>query len=381
MKKVIIVLLFTFLFIPICEVKAINSFDLPINQNVNINSITEKYKWYKLKEVDSREESVFERSCEYLEIKETDFSPWSEEKPEEKYGRIIEEKIESNKEEVKYSAIMIDNVFASNLRTQEIKLFDDNWNQIKYSSIKCYNCTSTFPKENLFDNNYSTYFEVKYNQPLILILDEETTKNIRVQFFYEKEDYLFGFRVSKLDKKYNILESKEETIETLRRLSSETYSSYINSDKVKWSNNTSVKYYRYKDAYLLCHEREYLDDYYEFVENYIKDENQNMKYYDYDSVYIEPEIIEKEVFKEIIIPKEKIIYEYIEASNDDSCEYETVLKKTNTEYKDNSKVLQENQNKRKITKRDIKFFIIFSFILLIITVLCLIMKELIKKCR
>ena len=378
MRKVIILILFTFLFIPLYKVKAINTFDLPINQNISINKITEKYKWYKLKEVDSRNEDIFEHICEYLELKETDYSSWSTEKPESKYGRIIEEKDENESEEIEYYYLMIDNILASNLRTYEIKLYDDI-KQVNYYSVICYNCSSAYPRENLFDNNYNTFFEIKVGEPITLALNEKTSKDIRVKFFYNKEDYLFGYRISKLDKNFNILESKEENISTLIDKSGPSYSSYINSNS-SW--NQSVKYYRYKDAYLVCHEKEYLDDYYEEAENYIKDENQSIKVYDYEDVNIEPETIEKEVFKEILVPKEKVVYKYIEATNsNDSCEYVSSQNIEINDYKDEIENSIQISNNKEITKRDIKFYVIFSIILLLIIFLCLFIKELIKKCR
>lgn len=376
MKKVIIFILFTFLFIPFKRVKAINDYDLPLNKDIRINGVSEKYKWYKIKEVDSRNDDVFEHNCEYLELKETDYSLWSTEKPEEKYGRIIEEKEEENSEEVKYFAIKIDNILTTNLRTKEIKLYDDNWNEVKYRSVACYNCTSTFPRENLFDNSYNTYFEIRHGQPITLFLNEETTKNLRVQFIYDKEDYLFGFRISKLDRNHNVLASKEENDSTLRVLGAEMYSSYINSDKVPWSTDTKTKYYRYRDAYLLCGEKEYLDDYYDNVEDYIKDEKDSKKYYDYDEIVLEPEIIEKEVFKEIIVPKEKIVNKYItiekeiDSKNNEvkSCEY--VVK---NEVKDSKK-----ETNKKISS---KIYVVFALFLALIFFLCLFLRELIKKCR
>ncbi len=380
MKKVIIVLLFTFLFIPFKSIKAINSDNLPLNKDIKINSVNEKYKWYKLKEVDSRKENVFEHICEHLELKETEYSSWVSEKPEAKYGRIIEEKEEASSSEVKYSAIMIDNVLTLNLRTKEIKLYDDNGNEIKYRSVICYNCTSTFPRENLFDNVYSTYFEIKHNQPITLLLNEETTKNIRVQFIYDKEDYLFGFRISKLDKNYNVLESKEENDSTLRNLSSPAYSSYINSNKVNWSSDSKTKYYRYKDSYLLCNEREYLDEYYDFVEDYIKDENQINKYYDYDEVLLEPQIVEKEVFKEIVVPKEKIVNKYITIEKEnDSQKDEKNNESKPCEYVIND-TIKENKNSN-AKKLSFKIYAVFTLFLLLIVFLCLFLRESLKKCR
>ena len=385
MRKVIISILFTFLLVPLYKVQAINTFDLPINQNISIKKVTEKYKWYKLKEVDSREENVFEHICEYLELKETDYSSWSTEKPESKYGRIIEEKEETTNEIVEYYSIMIDNILASNLRTFEIRLYDDT-KEVKYYSVVCYNCSSTYPRENLFDNDYNTFFEVKFNQPITLVLNEPTTENIRVQFIYNKEDYLFGYRISKLDKYYNVLESREEGLSTLVNRSNHAYSSYINSRSNNWSNSTSTKYYRYKDAYLVCHEKEYLDDYYENVDDYIKDENRSIKSYEYEDVKIEPKVVEKEVFKEMVVPKEKIVYRYIENNNsNDSCEYVSSQKVELNDYKEEPKsstIISNNTKANKeITKRDIKFYVIFSIILLLIILLCLFIKELINKCR
>ena len=378
MRKVIIVILFTFLLVPLYKVKAIEEFDLPINQNINISKVTEKYKWYKLKEVDSRDENVFEHICEYLDLKETDYSSWSTEKPESNYGRIIEEKEETSNEEVEYYSIMIDNIQTSNLRTFEIKLFDD-YKEVKFYSVVCYNCTSTYPRENLFDNNYNTFFEIKYNQPITLVLNEPTTDNLKIQFIYNKEDYLFGYRVSKLDKYFNVIESKEENTSTLIDKSTNNYSSCINSNN-NWNQKT--KYYRYKDMYLVCHEKEYLDDYYENVDDYIKDENQSIKSYEYEEVSIEPEIIEKEVFKEILVPKEKIVYKYLESNN--TCEYEDKLVKAdNKENNIKDQIYSSNkiETNKKDVKQDIRFYVILSIVLLLIVFLCLFMKELIKKCR
>ena len=376
MKKIVLFILFVFLFIPFKKIKAINGYDLPINKDIKVNSVNDKYKWYKLKEFDSRNEDVFEHICEYLELKETGYSSWSTEKPEEKYGRIIEEKEEEFHSEVKYSAIMIDNILTSNLRTKEIKLYDDNWNEIKYKSVLCYNCTSNFPRENLFDNVYNTYFEIRHGEPITLLLNEETTKNVRVQFFYEKEDYLFGYRVSKLDNQYNVLESREENDSTLRNLSSPAYASYINSNKVNWSSDIKTKYYRYKDAYLVCAEKEYLDGYYDYVEDYIKDENQKVNYYDYDEVILEPEIVEKEVFKEIVVPKEKIVNKYITIEKEVCTKKEA--KTNNCEYVVNTEV---NNSKEISTKKPIKIYVVITLFLLIIVFLCLFLKELIKRCR
>lgn len=395
MRKVIMLILFTFLLVPLYKVKAINTFDLPINQNISISKVTEKYKWYKLNEVDSRNENVFEHNCEYLELRETDYSFWSTEKPEQKYGRIIEEKEETSEDAVEYYYLKIDNILTSNLRTFEIRLYDEDNKRVNYYNVVCYNCSSTFPRENLFDNDFNTYFEVKFNQPITLILNEKTSKNIRVQFLYNKEDYLFGYRISKLDKYFNVIESKEENVETLVNRGAQYYSSYINSTNNNWKN--IIKYYRYKDEYLVCSEKEYLDDYYEEVDGYIKDENRSIKSYDYEDVNVEPEIIEKEVlkevivpeektvFKEVLVPEEKIVYKYIENNSNNSCEYVSSqnieLDDKKEEIEVSSQVLSNNSDNKKITKRDIKFYVIFSIILLLIIFLCLFIKELIKKCR
>lgn len=379
MRKVIIFILFTFLFIPFKRIKAINTNDLPLNENIKINGVSEKYKWYKLKKVDGRKENVFEHICEHLELKETDFSNWSTEKPEEKYGRIIEEKEETTSENPTYFAIQIDNILASNLRTKEIKLFDDNGKQVKYNSVVCYNCTSTFPRENLFDNNYNTYFEIKHRQPITLILNEETDKNIRVQFIYDKEDYLFGYRISKLDRNFKVLESKEENDTSLVRIGAQYYASYINSYK-SWSSNNIIKYYRYKDAYLMCSEKEYLDGYFDLVENYIKDEKQFIKEYDYENVVVEPEIIEKEVFKEIIVPKEKIVNKYITIEKEISSQKEETKP---CEYVTKKEIVENKTNKNKETtnKNNLKFYVIIALFLSLIVFLCLFLRELIKRCR
>lgn len=378
MRKVIIFILFTFLFIPFKRIKAINTNGLPLNENIKINGVNEKYKWYKLKEVDSRKENVFEHICEHLKLKETEFSDWSLEKPEEKYGRIIEEKEETTNGTPTYFAIQIDNILTSNLRTKEIKLFDDSGKEVKYRSVICYNCTSTFPRENLFDNNYNTYFEIKQGQPITLVLNEETDKNIKVQFIYNKEDYLFGFRISKLDEKFNVLDSKEETISTLKKTNAQYYIGYTNSNDVDWSRSKKVKYYRYKDAYLMCSEKEYLDGYFDLVEDYIKDETKFIKEYDYENVVVEPEIIEKEVFKEIIVPKEKIVNKYITVEKEINsqkeetkpCEY--IIKKEIAENE-----VKETNNK----KFSFKFYVIIGLFLSLIVFLCLFLRELIKRCR
>ncbi len=380
MRKVIIFILFTFLFIPFKSIKAINSDNLPLNEDIKINNITKKYKWYKLKEVDSRKENVFEHICEHLELKETKFSEWSTEKPEEKYGRIIEEKEEFTTESPEYFAIQIDNILVSNLRTKEIKLYDDSGKEIKYRSVVCYNCTSTFPRENLFDNNYNTYFEIRHNQPITLILNEETNKNIRVQFIYDKEDYLFGFRISKLDRKFNVLESKEENDTSLVKLGAQYYASYINSNK-NWSSENKIKYYRYKDAYLICNVKEYLDDYYDSIEGYIKDENQLIKEYGYENVVVEPEIVEKEVFKEIVVPKEKIVNKYITVEKPVIQNEETnINNEKKCEYVE--KNIEKEEQKIAVSKKiNIKIYVVFTLFLLLIVFLCLFLKELIKKCR
>ena len=388
MKKVIMLMLFVFLFLPICKVKAINEFDLPINQNIIINKSITKYKWYKLNEISSKNEDVFEHSCEYLELKESDYSPWSKEKPEDKYGRVIESKEEYLNGEIEYIAVRLDNVLASNLRTYEIKLYDDEGNEIKYFGVVCFNCTSTYPKENLFDNNYTTYFEIKQDQPIILVLSEPTTKNVRLKIYYSNEDQLFGYRISKLDNKLRILDSKEENISTLYKLPGQNYTGYINTNKVNWSNSSSNVYYRYKDVDLICYEREYLDDYYESVDNYIKDEKQFIV--DYEYLISEPEVVEKEIIKEVEIPKEiikeievpkeKVVYKYINTTN--TCEFEEKEKSSIEE--EHSSVFEtqvEEKNETKDIRRNISFLIVFGCIMSLIIVLCLILKELIKKCR
>ena len=372
MKKVIIFLLFTFLFIPFKSIKANNEYDLPIGKDIKINSINKKYKWYKLKEVDSRTENVFEHSCEYLMFKETNFTEWNKEKPESKYGRTIEEK-ELSTDIIKYSKVIISNIYSPSLHIKELKLYDENYNELSYSNITCDNCSNQDNINNIFDNNYNTTVEVSYNSLINITLDNETSSNIRVLIIYEKNDFLYGWKVSAFDIKSNkVIYSKNETINTMVKIYSPIYGCYINSSELSWFNN-STKYYRYKDSYLLCYEKEYLDDYYESFDNYIKDETSFINSYDYEEV--KPNVIEKEVFKEIIVPKEKIVNKYITiekevpVSETKSCEY--VIKNEVKENKD----VKENK------KISYKVYVVFALFLSLIVVLCLFLKELIKRCR
>ena len=88
----------------------------------------------------------------------------------------------------------------------------------------------------------------------------------------------------------------------------------------------------------------------------------------------------------MVVPKEKIVYRYIENNNsNDSCEYVSSQKVELNDYKEEPKsstIISNNTKANKeITKRDIKFYVIFSIILLLIILLCLFIKELINKCR
>lgn len=371
MKKVIIFLLFTFLFIPFKSIKANNEYDLPLGNNIKINSINEKYKWYKLKEVDSRKENVFEHSCEYLVFRENNFTEWSYEKPEEKYGRIIEEK-EVSSDVIKYSKILISNIYSPSLHIKELNLFDEKYNELIYTNVTCDNCSNQNDIKNISDNNYNTSFEISYNSSLNITLKEETSANIRVRIIYEKNDLIYGWKVSAIGKNNKVIYSKYENIDTMVRINSSIYGCYINSSELSWTKDIT-KYYRYKDSYLLCYEKEYLDDYYESVDNYIKDENYFVKTYDYEEV--KPDVIEKEVFKEIIIPKEKIVNKYI------TIEKENIIKdKEPCEYVLKNEVKEETNLKEK-KKINVKICVLFILFLSLIVVLCLFLRELIKRCR
>ena len=113
------------------------------------------------------------------------------------------------------------------------------------------------------------------------------------------------------------------------------------------------------------------------LKGYIKDESQSINSYDYEDVVVEPKIIEKEVFKDIVVPEEKIVYKYIETNSNDTCEYNTELI-DNVEVKDQEYSSIEEKND---IKKDIKFYVILPIILLLIIFLCFIMKDLIKKGR
>lgn len=275
MKKVIILILFTFLFVPDIHSQTLTNV-LPLNKSITINKVEERYKWYKLKKVNEHYENSVEHSCEYFEDVNSDFNDWSLIKPEEKNNRIIEEKIVnidlSNKT---YNTLMLDNFIVEFLEVKEIVLTNASGIKIPFALSECINCNKS-EAGNLLLNKDSK---------VILKLNNNYTEIIQIEIRFEKDNNILFWKSTLLLDKYPVRSLGVPTLGKMGKVCSTNYCSYKAYAGLIWEEYSSYeeKYYRYKDTFVNCYyyEKEYINGYFSNYDGYIKDENTKMYFYEY----------------------------------------------------------------------------------------------------
>lgn len=262
-----------------------------------------RYKWYINERiglgyyvyVDDLKENQY---VDYNDVIYGDFSNWTPLVPDERFGRIIEEKNVyryANIEKIRY-------IHFSN--------FQSDYGKIFLSEIEIYN------KDNKID--YTSYCEKCSENYLNHISDDEYDENI---FYIENEGYLildlggyyypnnleiklYFFDTSNNKKSYKItltkfqdideeLLAKEFTDYQNFKISDNVYLSiyspndleivngkfehYEETDKIMYPSKTLkvdiIKHYRFKDLMykVYTYEKTYADGYHEYLENYTKD--------------------------------------------------------------------------------------------------------------
>lgn len=316
MKKI---LLFVFLFLFIGDVKGevyysdysnfsdYQEYYIEKSDTVDVeNELRYKY-YYNVKEIGPVDSIGLDNGYEYCDgFSSTGFSEWNKEKPSEKTGRIIEEKViyeYQDIEDMRY--IIIDNVNGSygSLRITELEVYS-NGSLIDYD-FECFGCWENFEEyinngiwnenESYIDNGGSLTIDLKKNYPvssieLVLYIFDLgfETKTYSIDFLSEKNAIAgnsFSFEFSDYDwdnaskfnhsvysnlKLYNPnykapYQSDELVIDVTKKLI-QTYKVYSFQDK-------TCEYYNIN--------RVYLDGYYNELENYLRDFDQRKTFYRY----------------------------------------------------------------------------------------------------
>ncbi len=289
MKKTIIFILCTFLFMPDIYSKTFTN-ELPLNKSIIITSVEERYKWYKLKKVNEHYENAVKHNCEYFDEVENNFSEWNLVKPDEKEGRTIEEKVNIiDLSDEKYNTILIDNFIVEFLELKSIVITDNSDKNIAFELAHCINCT-TNEAGNLILNKDSKIF---------LNLNNFHTEVPQVEIRFEKTNNILYFKSTLLvDYKYPVKSKGITTLGGTYKTCSTYYCSYKITSLYTWDemDNYEEKYYRFKDSYVNCYsyEKEYFDGYFTYLNEYIKDENTKTYFYEYKTV--ESEIIYKNIY-------------------------------------------------------------------------------------
>ncbi len=357
MKKTIFTILFIFLFIS--NVKSLDwDSEIPVNKNIVIEKIEERYKWYKLNKTNERVENSMENNCEYFEKIETTFSDWNESIPEEKNNRIIEKKEEVIIDE--YNIISFENFLTANISIKELKIKNSRNEILGYTITECRNCNASYEEyKYLYDNNRDTSVSITNNSVIRLKLDENCSDNPRIELYYNTEAVIFGWTVY-LNYNSSVYVKKMDFNKANMILNSFPVSSYyiipITSNWIYFENNVR-KLYRYKDSLVSCYdyEKEYLDGYFVNVDNYIKDESSKISFYKY---------------KEVNQIKEKCIKE------------ENTIETNQLDDKNDKLAINYSYKKKSKDYSLIPVFLIaLGGILILLVLICRKMRKNIKECR
>lgn len=274
-KKTIIFIVSLFCFLPIMNAEEL--FDiLPINKNISIKEVEERYRWYKFVESD---EYYQEEPGENCKKEESDFSDWDLIKPESKEGRVIEEKSElidlSSRE---YNRIILDGFIIEYLDFKEIVLTNSLGLKIPFIFGECNNCLIKSNGETILNKNSS--IELK--------LDKLYSDTIQVELRFGNSNNILFWETTLYKDSYPVRHIGVRTVGSLSRVCATTHCSYKLNYMLSWTEYSSYNntYYRYKDSKYRCthYKKEYVDGYYPSLEGYIKDENTKINYYKYEEV-------------------------------------------------------------------------------------------------
>ncbi len=290
MKLKIILLLLMFLGIGILNVKAYTysewSEEYPEGYDSILIESEVRYKWYKESEIDIEylSKSDFgDKKYDLNDFKYTIESEYSLEKPEEKDDREITTSVMQytfTEDDINH-ILFKDFSFIGALYASEIDIFEKSTNkQINYEFESIYN--DIYHTEILNDDNLDTYMPINIQSKILMNLGKKyNASNLLVKIYYKTDGTDSKSYKNMLT--YNMVEGL--IYKTARLGVCPTGCAFSMSYDASYAVNLtqSVTMYSFKDKIYKTYNinKEYLDDYLNNAEGYIKDESDYKTFYRY----------------------------------------------------------------------------------------------------